>query len=186
MNSFVDFEKLFDSMYPDFFKQDYLKDFPEDKFCEEMIMNLKDFDSAAYTKSFPENVSFGFYKGTVEELQKAVAKVDEGWVQYFNKTDRVFCGFIDGNITSFCLLDDMGTHKLGETEVKVGGPGCVGTIPEFRNRGIGLVMVKKGTEILKSEGYDISFIHYTGVAPWYAKLGYQTILKWNKNGLQSY
>ena len=38
-------------------------------------------------------------------------------------------------------------------------------------------------QILKEEGYDYSYIHYTGVAPWYEKLGYQTFAKWNKNGV---
>ena len=36
---------------------------------------------------------------------------------------------------------------------------------------------------LKEEGYDLSYIHYTGVAPWYAKLGYRTILKWDRHGI---
>lgn len=55
----------------------------------------------------------------------------------------------------------------------------------FRNThhsGIGLTMVKNVPRILKDEGYDYSYIHYTGAALWYEKLGYQTSLKWNKNG----
>jgi hypothetical protein len=44
-------------------------------------------------------------------------------------------------------------------------------------------MVKHVTQILKDEGYDISFIHYTGVAPWYEKLGYNTIVRWNTDGI---
>ena len=57
-----------------------------------------------------------------------------------------------------------------------------GVTPEYRNKGVGLVMVRDVTSILKEEGYDISYIHYTGVAPWYRKLGYRTVLKWNKHG----
>ena len=41
----------------------------------------------------------------------------------------------------------------------------------------------KGTEILKNEGYDLSYIHYTGVADWYARLGYQSILQWTSQGI---
>ena len=74
-------------------------------------------------------------------------------------------------------------HNINGRELKIGGPGCVGTLPEYRKKGIGLTMVKKVTEILKEEGYDYSYIHFTGVAPWYEKLGYETILKWNKHGL---
>ena len=36
---------------------------------------------------------------------------------------------------------------------------------------------------LKEEGYDYSYIHYTAVAPWYEKLGYETIIKWNAKGI---
>ncbi len=67
--------------------------------------------------------------------------------------------------------------------MKVGGPGCVGTLPEYRNKGIGLIMVKHVTQILKEEGYDYSYIHFTGVAPWYEKLGYKTTIRWTKNGV---
>lgn len=178
-----EYEALFNSMHPEFFKQDYLKNFPIDKTCDEMIMDLTDFNNDIYEKSFPSNITFGFYSGTVQEIQEAVAKVDEGWLEYYKDTNRVYCGFIDNKIASFCLLEDMGTHDFNNRRIRVGGPGCVGTIPEFRNKGIGLVMVKKGTEILKNEGYDISYIHYTGVADWYAKLGYKTVLTWNKNGI---
>ena len=39
--------------------------------------------------------------------------------------------------------------------------------------------------VLKDEGYDLSYIHYTGVAPWYHKLGYNAILKWDRDGILS-
>ena len=57
------------------------------------------------------------------------------------------------------------------------------TVPEYRNRGIGLTMVKNVTEILRTEGYDYSYIHYTGISGWYKKLGYKTVLKWNGKGI---
>ena len=44
-------------------------------------------------------------------------------------------------------------------------------------------MVKHVTQILKEEGYDYSYIHFTGVAPWYEKLGYKTSVQWTKNGV---
>lgn len=170
-------------MHPNYFEQDYIKNLTSERVFEEMILELSEFDEESYNKNFSQNISFGFYKDNLQDLQEAVAKVDEDWVQYFQDASRVYCGYIDGKIASFCLLDDMGIHKLKDRSVKVGGPGCVGTIPEFRNKGIGLIMVKKGTKILKEEGYDLSYIHYTGVAPWYAKLGYKTIIKWNKKGI---
>ena len=76
----------------------------------------------------------------------------------------------------------MGTFDSNGTKLKIGGPGCVGTVPEFRDRGLGLTMVKNATQILKEEGFDYSYIHYTHVAKWYATLGYKTIMRWNKSG----
>ena len=77
----------------------------------------------------------------------------------------------------------MGEHELDGKLIKIGGPGCVGTVFGYRRQGIGLKMVQDVTRILKDEGYDISYIHYTGVAHWYAKLGYQSILKWDRHGI---
>ncbi|MBR5226313.1 MAG: GNAT family N-acetyltransferase, partial [Clostridia bacterium] len=67
--------------------------------------------------------------------------------------------------------------------LRIGAPGCVGTIPAYRRQGIGLKLVQNATAILKQRGYDLSYIHYTGVGHWYARLGYQTILKWNAQGI---
>ena len=58
-----------------------------------------------------------------------------------------------------------------------------GTIPAYRKQGIGLKMVQNATAILKEVGYDLSYIHYTAVGHWYARLGYQTILRWNSQGI---
>ena len=44
-------------------------------------------------------------------------------------------------------------------------------------------MVKDVTKILKDEGYDLSYIHYTYETGWYAKLGYKVVLSWNGKGI---
>ena len=36
--------------------------------------------------------------------------------------------------------------------------------------------------LLKDDGFDISWIHGTPVPNWYTKLGYKPVLRWNKNG----
>ena len=178
-----DYILLFDSMHKDFFEGESVKSLSEGEVFEEMLLPLKEFDPDIYNKKLPENISFGFYEGDISEIKKSIKKVSADWVQFFNKDSRIFCGYIDGKAASFCLVDDMGEHIVKGQRLKIGGPGCVGTVPEYRNSGIGLTMVKLVTEILKNEGYDYSYIHYTAVAEWYAKLGYTTIFKWNKNGI---
>lgn len=169
---------LFSSMYPDFFGS--VKNLPEDAVYEEMLLPLRG-RNFTYKNDFGEDISFGFYKGEADALIEAVEKVDKDWVQFFDG-GRVYCGCCCGKLASFCLVDDMGEHNVNGRTLKVGGPGCVGTVPEFRRKGIGLAMVARVTEILADEGFDVGYIHYTAVADWYAKLGYRTFAKWGKNG----
>ena len=178
-----DYEALFLEMHPGFFEKEYIRAMDEETVCDEMILRLDEFDPEGYRKDFDSSVSFGLYRGSPEELHASVGKVVPAWLHLYDGRSRVYCGFIGGKIASFCMIEDMGKHILDGQAVKIGGPGCVGTVPEFRNRGIGLVMVRDVTQILKEEGYDFSYIHYTGVAPWYRKLGYRTVLKWNKHGI---
>lgn len=57
------------------------------------------------------------------------------------------------------------------------------TIPTYCRQRIGLKFVKNATIIFKEQGCDLSCIHYTGVRRWYARLGYQTLLKRNAGGI---
>ena len=100
----------------------------------------------------------------------------------------------DGTFVSWLAVDGekiVGTSGMSFVEKppyfscpngRIGLLSSMYTDPAYRRRGIGLEMVRRATGILKEKGYDISYIHYTGVAHWYAKLGYQTVLRWNGNG----
>ncbi len=174
---------LLDSIYPNFFERENIRNIPDEWICDEMILSLDEFESYKYDKPLDDDISFGYYEGDIEEIKKAAERVVQHWGQSYNEEQRIYCGYIDGKIASFCLIEDMGVHNINGREVKVGGPGCVGTLPEYRNKGIGLTMVRNVTQILKEEGYDYSYIHFTGVAPWYEKLGYKTSVKWTKHGV---
>ena len=174
---------LFYQIKPGFFERDYIRNRKDENIFDEMILSLKDFDKSKYSKQFGEEISFGFYEGDLDELKSQIKKVDEGWPEFFDGNQKIYCGYIDGKVASFCLIEDFGNYEIDGVMSKVGGPGCVGTVPEFRDRGIGLTMVNYATQILKDLGYDYSYIHYTYVPGWYAKLGYKTILRWNKNGI---
>ena len=173
-----DYRALFQEMHPGFFASEGIRTLPEEWTYEEMILPLGEYSPEAVCIPVPEGLVFGWYRGSLEELRRAVARVDDQWPQYFNHSDRVFYATADGELASFCIVEDMGSFR----GLKIGGPGCVGTVPEYRRQGIGLRLVQLATGILKDQGYDLSYIHYTAVAPWYAKLGYQTVLKWNGRG----
>lgn len=178
-----DYAKIFLESHPGFFEGNELKDFPEGRICEEMFLQLEQYDQTALSIPLPEGVTIGYYDGDRETLLAAADEVVPGWSEFFKKEESVFCARVYGELASFCLLEDMGQYTIDGKTIKVGGPGCVGTLPRFRRQGIGLAMIQKATGILKNQGYDYSYIHYTGVATWYAKLGYVTQLKWDKNGI---
>lgn len=145
--------------------------------CEEMTIDVQAFSSEKHELPVPDNVTFGWYKGDFEKLKEAVADVDEEWVQYFSPEGRVFCAMSENEIASFCEVDFDSECILSDGKNKVGVIGCVGTVHKFRKNGIGLKMVALATDELRKKDCDECFIHFTGVAPWYAKIGYRTFLK---------
>ena len=185
MEKNMDNKDLFFTLYPNFFEQDYVKNLSEQDKFDELVLELKDFSEKDIDIQVPQNITFGFWKGDINDpiLQDAIKSVDTEWVQFFTEKikDRIYCAFDGDKIASFCIVDSFGNYK----DFKVGGPGCVGTVPEYRKKGIGLKLVQKATEILKTEGYDLSFIHWTKVAGWYQKLGYKLILNWNCKGFNN-
>ncbi len=176
------YEDLFLEMYPGFFDRDYVRAVPINEPASEMLLDLRDFDENRYAKSFGDEVRFGYYHGDINKLKEDVAKVVPNWVKFFGEDSQVYCGYVDGKVASFCLIVDYGEHIVNGMNWKIGGPGCVGTLPEFRKRGIGLSMVREVTKILREELYDYSYIHYTYETGWYGKLGYETFVRWNGKG----
>ncbi len=175
----MNYRRMFDSMYPGFFSDAVIRSMGEESVFAELVMDLRRFTPEKTAFPCPDNITFGIYDGEIEKLKRTVAQVDEEWVQFFTGRNRAFCAFDGDKIASFCILEDWGR----QVDLRVGGPGCVGTIQAYRKRGIGLEMVRLATNLLTEEGFDLSWIHYTHLWHWYEKLGYKTVLKWNCNGL---
>ena len=161
-----------------------------DKFIAREGFEIVDLPQKSFTQmeeyqSFFEEQGYSFepyvemdmwLKGSLAELREAVFKVEEDWVQYFNEGDCFYCGFLDGKIVSLCILGFDDDWVISDSSIRVGSVGCVGTVPEYRERGIGLAMVAHATQILKEAGCDKSFIHYTALDKWYGRLGYETCM----------
>ena len=175
----MDYRIMFFSMNPGFFEKERMNYMDERAVFSELTMDLRKESPVKVPYTQQEGITFGLFNGDIEAVKEAVAKVDENWLPYFNENTEVFCGFDNGRIVSFCILGKWGVHE----GVRVGGPGCVGTVPKYRKRGIGLEMVRQATELLKERGCEVSWIHFTHIEDWYKKLGYKTVLKWNKYGI---
>ena len=174
----INYESMFDALFPGYFEKEFIRSLPEDDVSCEMVLPLADFQDGGPLTGLPQGVRFGFYRGEAAPLLQAVNAVDEGWAQYFANTERCFCATLGDQVLSFCIVDEMGVYD----GLRVGGPGCVGTVPAFRRQGVGLELVRRATLILKQRGFDLSYIHYTHVDRWYEHLGYQTVLRWTCRG----
>lgn len=175
----MDYADLFNTLHPGFFEKEYIRSLPPEYIFDEQILDLHTFCEDAVQIDCPVHITFGMYSGDLTALHEAVRLVDADWVQYFQTGDRVFCAFDGEKVASFCLLDEFGQYE----GLRIGGPGCVGTLPAYRRQGIGLKLVQKATAMLKDEGFDLSYIHYTHVGHWYARLGYRTVVRWNYRGI---
>ncbi len=173
-----DYQELFQGLHPGFFQEENIRTLPEDWVFTELIMDLHEPVPDVPQLHFPGRIIFGEYHGEIAALRDTVARVEEGWVRYFTEGNRYYCAFDGEKIVAFCHLSDMGRIR----GLHIGGPGCVGTIPEYRRQGIGLEMVRRATEIFRREGFDFSWIHYTDLENWYRKLGYRPVLWWNSGG----
>ena len=181
MKNNLQYPAVFTRLFPGFFEDPGISRLPPEFVFAELILPLSEAEDARLQVSCQEEITFGFYRGDPARLRDAVRQVEPDWVQYFGGKDRVFCGFDGTRPVSFCQLTDFGQYE----SLRIGGPGCVGTLPEYRGRGIGLSMVGKATLLLKEEGFDLSWIHYTHLEHWYGKLGYRTVLRWNSRGIRS-
>lgn len=137
---------------------------------------IEDFQFDKLTLHGSDIAEYGWFNGDMDEIKSAVALVDESWIQYFVNPRNIYVAKVHGEIASFCLVDTNCQNYLSDKYCKVGMPGCVGTVPKFRNKGIALEMVARVTEYLKKQGMEVSFIFFTGVAEWYEKIGYKTFL----------
>jgi len=170
--------RIFTANNPDIFEKPWVREMPPEETMAELILDLKA-DSPLPCPT-PEGVTFGVYQGSLAQLRQAEGAINPRWIPYFEEAERVFCAYgWDGLILGCCILQDMGEHEVQGKRLRIAGPGCVGVLPTFRRQGVGLAMVREATLALRQDGYDLSWIHYTGLAHWYGKLGYRTVLTWN-------
>ena len=174
----MDYRELFNELHPGFFGQQFIREMPEGNVFAELVMDLRTERPEVPAYRPPEGITFGRYSGDPAKLREAVARVDDDWVQYFNENTPVYCAFDGAEIAAFCILSDWGVHG----GLRIGGPGCVGTVPSYRGKGIGLEMVRLATELQRGEGCGLSWIHFTHLEKWYSRLGYRTVLRWNHTG----
>lgn len=107
-------------------------------------------------------------------LLEAVNSVNPSWCRYFGDTkEAVLIAEYEGELAGFVLLSDIKMPFSENFTGTVGGIGCLGVIPNKRNKGIGMQLAAKATEALKERSLDYSYLGYTWLEEWYSKLGYK-------------
>ncbi|MFA6519032.1 MAG: GNAT family N-acetyltransferase [Candidatus Shapirobacteria bacterium] len=66
---------------------------------------------------------------------------------------------------------------------KAGGFGALGVAENQRDKGIGLALAAKATEVLKDRGVKNSFLGWTYLDKWYGKLGYKVWREYEYGGI---
>lgn len=146
---------------------------------KEMQLELGGFSAAEALSRCADDAEFISGDADLEELHRAVAAVDEDWVQYFTQPEDVYCARKNGEIASFCIVGADEDCLLSDGAAKVGSIGCVGTVPEYRCKGTGLALVAKAAEHLQEQGCGRVFIHMTHLDRWYGKLGAEVFLRYS-------
>lgn len=142
-----------------------------------MALDLREFEYDRLTiPPAPQGLSFRFADGQdIPALLKAVEAAEAGWVDIFARcADPVLLAELDGVIAGFEVLSPGGGYFIAPGE-RVGCIGCVGVVPDMRERGIGMAMVAEGVKWLKEQGRTQIELRYTWLESWYGKLGFETV-----------
>lgn len=74
---------------------------------------------------------------------------------------------------SRCLVVDVQV-RVGRAVLRVGGIGGVGTLPEWRGKGLSRRAMESAVELMQRERYDLSLLH--GIQDFYHRFGYVTCM----------
>ena len=106
----MNYQELFDTLNPGFFERESIRSMPCEYVFEEQVLDLHTFSPADVLPDCPLHITFGFYRGDMEPLHVEIGRVNDGWVQYFQPGNEIYCAFDGDRIVSFCRIDDRGSH----------------------------------------------------------------------------
>jgi GNAT superfamily N-acetyltransferase len=121
------------------------------------------------TVPIPDGVTFDV-QPVNDEILAAVEAVEKSWLGVYKSTpEDVLLAKLNGIIAGFCI--PAGWTRF-DPDRDAGSVSCVGVLPEYRNRGIGLAMVSEALRYLTDNGCTRAELLYTSIPHWYGKLGF--------------
>ncbi len=84
---------------------------------------------------------------------------------------------VDGKIVSHVWVAERPVFYRGQVVLPMGGIGGVGTLPEYRRRGLATQLLQDAIAYMERKGHAISML-FTGINPFYARLGWADFPEW--------
>lgn len=91
--------------------------------------------------------------------------------------DQIRIAEVDGKIVSHVWVAERPVFYRGQTVIPMGGIGGVGTLPEYRGRGLATLLLEDAIAYMERKGQPISML-FTGINPFYARLGWADFPEW--------
>lgn len=85
---------------------------------------------------------------------------------------------VDGKIVSHVWVAERPVFYRGKVILPMGGIGGVGTLPEYRRKGLATSLLQDAIAYMEHKGHAISML-FTGINPFYAKLGWADFPTWH-------
>jgi len=131
-------------------------------------------------------------------MEACLKEIGERWLPYYQRVTELD-GYTDVVVAKDLHQEIVGTSSVMEPHAtwwqhdiiwtqllgeNIGGIGPLGVAETMREKGIGLALAARVTELLQKCGVEKSYIGYTWLVDWYRKLGYRVwreyIMSWRK------
>ncbi|KIL39158.1 hypothetical protein SD70_21640 [Gordoniibacillus kamchatkensis] len=89
------------------------------------------------------------------------------------RLETTWIAMVDGTIASSVQIFPY-EMRWGTVALKVGGIGNVATLPEYRSRGLAQRLLRRQSEYMASQGYDLSLL-FTDKYSFYEQIGWRSI-----------
>ncbi len=99
------------------------------------------------------------------------------WEDSTFELEQIRIAEVDGKIVSHVWVAERPVFYRGQVILPMGGIGGVGTLPEYRGRGLATLLLEDAIAYMERKGHAISML-FTGINPFYAKLGWADFPEW--------
>jgi predicted N-acetyltransferase YhbS len=99
------------------------------------------------------------------------------WEDSTFELEQIRIAEVDGKIVSHVWVAERPVFYRGQVVLPMGGIGGVGTLPEYRGRGLATLLLEDAIAYMERKGHAISML-FTGINPFYAKLGWADFPEW--------